>query len=207
MILAIDTSHDFGSLALLANGELLEETPLVSADGFAHILFQSIEALLARHGVALPHIDAFACAQGPGSFTGLRVALTAVKGLAEARNKPAFGVSNLQALASSGRTPVRAPFYDARRGDVYAAFPDGTEHVLNYPDFLSLIPPHAELISFDFSAFPAQEHPRTLAPRCLAAAVARLAQERFSLGERPDPALLDANYVRRSDAELHWREA
>jgi tRNA threonylcarbamoyladenosine biosynthesis protein TsaB len=137
----------------------------------------------------------------------LRVALTTAKGLSEATKKPAFGVSNLAALASFGQSSCRAPFFDARRGDIYGAFPDGSETVLPFPAYLAALPPEAELISFDFSIYPAPSHVMTLAPRTLAAAVASLAWKRYLEGERPDPITLDANYVRRSDAELHWREA
>lgn len=207
MILAIDTAHDFGSLALWGPQGLVEELPLYSPDGFAHMLFGNIEALLARHTFRVQDLSAIAAATGPGSFTGLRVALSAAMGLAEAARKPAFGISNLAALASFGTTSSRAPFFDARRGDVYGATPDGTEVVLPFPAFLPSLPPEAELISFDFSLYPAPRHLQTIAPRALAAAVASMAWQRYLCGERPDPMTLDANYVRRSDAELHWREA
>ncbi len=207
MMLAIDTAHDFGSLALWSANGLVEEVPLYSQDGFAHMLFGNIEALLTRHGLRVQDLSAIAAATGPGAFTGLRVALSAAKGLAEAANKPAFGVSNLAALASFGKTSCRAPFFDARRGDVYGATPDGTETVLPYPAFLSSLPAETELISFDFSIYPAPHHRQTVAPRSLAAAVASMAWQRYLSGERPDPMTFDANYVRRSDAELHWREA
>lgn len=207
MILAIDTAHEFGSLALWSATGLVEEVPLHSPDGFAHMLFGALEGLLKRHGVDIKQLDALAAATGPGSFTGVRVALTVAKGLAEAAGKPAFGVSNLQALARYGQGGVRAPFYDARRGDIYGAYPDGEEVVIPFPQFLEKLPREAELISFDFSAFPMAGRQGTLAPRALAGVVAELAWERFRQGERPDCVALDANYVRRSDAELHWREA
>ncbi len=207
MILSVDTAHDFGSLALWSSQGLVEEMPLFAEDGFAHMLFGQIETLLNRHALRVQDLDAIAAATGPGSFTGLRVALATAKGLAEAAAIPAFGVSNLAALATFGTTNCRAPFYDARRGDVYAAKPDGNEVVLPYPDFLAAIPQDAELISFDFTVYPAPHHLHTRAPRGLAAAVASLAWQKFQCGEKPDPITLDANYVRRSDAELHWREA
>lgn len=206
MILAIDTAHDFGSLALWSAQGLVEELPLHSEDGFAHMLFGHIEALLRRQGLRVQDLDALAAGTGPGSFTGLRVALTTAKGLAEAAGKPVFGVSNLQALATFGKSASPAPFYDARRGDVYGAYPGGQEVVLPYPDFLNGLKAGAELVSFDFANYPAPGFAQTIAPRALAGAVASLAWERFQSGSRPDPVSLDANYVRRSDAELHWRE-
>jgi tRNA threonylcarbamoyladenosine biosynthesis protein TsaB len=207
MILAIDTAHDHGSVALHGADGLVETAPLFSPDGFAHVLFGHIEALLARHALAAKDLLGFAAANGPGSFTGLRVALTAVKGLAEATGKPAFGVSNLEALATFGVSATRAPFYDARRGDIYGARPDGVEVVMPFAEFLASLPPAAELIGFDFSNYAASAWARTLAPRSLAGAVGKLAWQRYREGARPDPLTLDANYVRRSDAELKWKEA
>ena len=86
-ILSIDTTSEFGSLALLRDGELVEETELHSTEGFGHILFTGIERLLARHGWKVSDIDCFASTAGPGSFTGIRVGLAAVKGLGEALRK------------------------------------------------------------------------------------------------------------------------
>jgi tRNA threonylcarbamoyladenosine biosynthesis protein TsaB len=207
MILAIDTAHEFGSLALFSPAGLIEEFPLHGPDGFSHSLFGFIGALLARHSLTPQDLSAVAAALGPGSFTGLRVGLTAAKGLAEATGKPAFGVSNLAAMASLARTPFPAPFYDARRGEVYARLPGGEEVVRPFPAFLGSLPPDAELISFDFSIYPVQGHRQTQVSRSLAGAVARIAWQEFQSGSCPDPMLIDANYVRRSDAELHWREA
>ena len=69
-------------------------------------------------------MDAFASASGPGSFTGVRVGLTAVKGLAEATGRKVIAVSNLQALAWHGSRPLRAAVLDARRGEVYGGVYD-----------------------------------------------------------------------------------
>src|SRR5260370_24372566 len=103
-LLAIDTTAHFGSIALLQDGELLEEMLIHSPQGFGGILFDHIGKLLARHGTRVSDVDCFASATGPGSFTGVRMGLTAVKGLAEATGRPAIGGSNLKALA-----PCRIP--------------------------------------------------------------------------------------------------
>ena len=100
MILAIDTTHDFGSIALVHNGTILEELPLDGEDGFSSLLFTAIQDLLVRHNLTLGQIDAFAAASGPGTFTGIRIGLTVAKGFGESMNKPVFGVSNLEALTS-----------------------------------------------------------------------------------------------------------
>lgn len=199
MILALDTTHEIGSLALVENGIILEEQVLSGGDGYGHLLFAAIESL----SVPVQRIDAFAAACGPGTFTGVRIGLTAVKGFADALNKPAYGISNLTALSTFGSAPHVIPFYDARRGDVYARLLDGSEQVLPVPQLFSQIFTPVEWVSFD--PWPGLQV--TLAPRAIAGVIGRLAEERFNNGDRPDPASLDANYVRRTDAELNWRDA
>jgi tRNA threonylcarbamoyladenosine biosynthesis protein TsaB len=210
-ILAIDTTSEFGSLALREDGKTLEEMPLHAPEGFSGVLFGHIDRLLRRYDWPLSSVDVFAAAAGPGSFTGVRVGLTAAKGLADATARGAIAVSNLQALAELGTEPVRGVVVDARRGEVYAAVYDShlgvlsPEVVTSFPAWLAGIPVRlAEVISPDFSAFRASfplDIP-VLEQRTLAAAVARIAERSQSV----DPALLDANYVRRSDAELFWRD-
>jgi len=213
LILAVDTTHEYGSLALARGAELIEEVPLHAPTGFAHILYHHLAQLLDRHALTPHAIDRFAAASGPGSFTGVRIGLACVKGLAEAVCKPAVAVSNLQALSTFGAAPLRAAVMDARRGEVYGAVYDAAarlvcpEVVSSFPEWLETLP--AGELEFVCSGFaPALAGTRfegarvVTAPRPLAAAIARLA-----LSAAPcDPASLDANYVRRSDAELLWRE-
>lgn len=215
-LLAIDTTGEFGSIVLLENERVLEEIPLHSPEGFAHLLFQRVRGLLDAWNRRLDEIDCFAAAAGPGSFTGVRVGLAAMKGLAEAASKPAVAVSNLQALASFGCGPLRAAVADARRGQVYGAVYDerlrliGDESVRAFPDWLVSLPEgDLEFVSADFSPFqPAiagtkfAAIPVRQAPRALAAAIGGIAFHRWRAGEAVDPAAIDANYVRRSDAEL-----
>jgi tRNA threonylcarbamoyladenosine biosynthesis protein TsaB len=211
LILAVDTTHEHGSLALTRGSKLLEELPLHAPHGYGDVLYSSLAAILGRQGVQVADVDLFAAASGPGSFTGVRVGLACVKGLAMAAGRPAVAVSNLAALAQFGSTPLRAPILDARRGDIYAALYDHAgrvvvpEQVTKLPAWLAALPPgEVEFVSNDFAAF--GELPpdarRVTAPRGLAAAVARIASE----SDPQDPAALDANYVRRADAELFWKE-
>ena len=218
LILAIDTTHEFGSLALLRGAEVLEETLLHSPEGFGQILFGRIAELLARHATQTAEVDCFAAAAGPGSFTGVRIGLACIKGLAEATGKPAVGVSNLAAMATFGSAALRAVVLDARRGEVYGAVYDAhgaavvPESVSPFTVWLETLPPgEIEFVSMDFSPFALAlagtrfaGSPVTTAPRALAAAVGRIARERLRAGQAADPAALDANYVRRSDAELLW---
>ena len=210
LILAVDTTREHGSLALNE-----KEISLHAPAGFAHILYPHIEELLRQGGVRPADIDCFAAASGPGSFTGVRVGLACVKGLAEATGKPAVGVSNLEALARFGSRPLRAVIEDARRGEIFGAVYDaaGTlvrpETVGKLTDWLRTLPPgDLEFIAVDFAPFSEAlpDAPRVTAPLALAGAIARIAAERLARGEAQDPAALDANYVRRSDAELFWKE-
>jgi len=211
-VLAIDTTSECGSIALVEGARLIEEVPLHSPDGFAHVLFQAIERLLAGHQIELGGLDGFAAAAGPGSFTGVRVGLTAAKGLAEAVGHPVVAVSNLQALAWFGSRELRAPVLDARRGEVYGAVYDSAlnlvheETVSPFRAWLESLP--AGDIEIITNGFPLGEEapglPVLEAPRWLAGAVGHIAAARLAAGAGQDPAQIDANYVRRSDAELAW---
>ncbi len=215
-ILAVDTTAGFGSLALLADGVVVAESLLHSPEGFSATLFGHIQALLARAGVRPADIDCFAAASGPGSFTGVRVGLAAVKGLAEALGKRVAAVSNLQAVAWFGTAPLRASVLDARRGEVYGAvYSDALELVspevvAPFPEWLRSLPAgEIEFLSTDFDPYRSALAGTRFAsamvtevPRGLAAAVAHIAAR----GVLQDPAAVDANYVRRSDAELFWKD-
>jgi tRNA threonylcarbamoyladenosine biosynthesis protein TsaB len=216
VILSIDTTSEFGSIALTEGDQTVEEIPLHSPDGFGHILFQRIEQLLARHSVKVNQMDCFAAASGPGSFTGVRVGLTAVKGLAEASGKRVVAVSNLRALAFFGTVSLRATVLDARRGEVYGALYDDrleivlSETVMKFPAWLATLPKHGfEFVAVDFGPFRASVDPNIpviTVPRSLAAAIGQIASTEFKHGRASDPEEIDANYVRRSDAELFWKE-
>jgi tRNA threonylcarbamoyladenosine biosynthesis protein TsaB len=219
-ILALDTTGEFGSLALMAGESVVGEILLHSPDGFGHILYEHLARLLQRHSWNVADVDCFAAAAGPGSFTGVRVGLAAVKGLAEATGKPVVVVSNLQALAWFGTGRLRATVLDARRGEVYGAVYSGDletvcpEVVMKFRDWLLSLPGgEMEFVSTNFAPFRAAlsgtrfEHTViTHAPRALAAAVGGIAARRFMAGQVLDPAAVDANYVRRSDAELFWKD-
>jgi tRNA threonylcarbamoyladenosine biosynthesis protein TsaB len=220
-ILAIDTTGEFGSIALYDGvTEHAAEVSLHSPEGFGHILFDRIAALLEREGWRTGDVDCFASASGPGSFTGVRVGLTAAKGLAEASGKPVVAVSNLKALALSGTGPVRATVIDARRGEIYGAVYSASldeirpERVTKFQAWLDEVPDGAEFIGVNIAPFtlalaasPRFREAVTLnASASIAPAIARIAHTEYVAGRAMDPAAVDANYVRRSDAELFWKE-
>ncbi len=216
-VLAIDAASEFASLCLLEDGVEPQEVLLHSPDGFAHVLFGQLHTLLERAGMSLADMDCFAAASGPGSFTGVRVALSAAKGLADACGRPMVAVSNLAAIAWHGSAELRAVVVDARRGEIYGAVYDSggglvqPEVVRPLRAWLDGLPRGRtiELVSTDFTPFEAAltGRPTTTVPRALAGAVASIALERFRAGLAVDPAAVDGNYVRRSDAELNWTEA
>jgi tRNA threonylcarbamoyladenosine biosynthesis protein TsaB len=218
IILALDTTSEFGSLAIRAGDALVAEFTLCSSEGFAHLVFSAIDELLAQAGLRLNQIDCFAAASGPGAFTGVRVGLSAVKGLADAMGRPACGISNLRAVASFGRSDHRAVLLDARRGELFGAVynagldlivPETVQPLNSWLDSLPLaeyefITRRAE--SFRLAGTRFADMPFVEAPRNLAPAIAFCAQMDGRLGRWSDPAALDANYVRRSDAELFWKD-
>jgi len=220
LILALDTTHEFGSLALLDGRRVVEERLLHAPDGFGHVLFVHLQQLLDRNDRRVDEIECFAAAAGPGSFTGVRVGLACVKGLAEAVGRKVVTVSNLEALASFGSAAQRAVVLDARRGEIYGAVYDAAGQALcepvvtQFPTWLSTLPEgEVEFISTDFTPFqPSLAGTRferskiVTAPRALAAAIGAIAYDRFCAGLARDPAEIDADYVRRSDAELLWKE-
>jgi tRNA threonylcarbamoyladenosine biosynthesis protein TsaB len=214
LVLALDTTHEDGSLALLRGCEILEEISLHAPGGFAQVVYGHMKELLGRCGVELNSVDCFAAACGPGSFTGVRVGLACIKGLAEAANRPAVAVSNLQAMAVFGAAPLRATLLDARRGEVFGAVYDSElrlvqeERVVKLAVWLAGLPgaPLEFITLGSAEAFSPLPGPVVAAPRALAGAIARIAAVRVERGEAQDAAAVDANYVRRCDAELFWKE-
>jgi tRNA threonylcarbamoyladenosine biosynthesis protein TsaB len=208
--LAIDTTAEFGSIALADENGVREEVLVHAPQGFSQVLFGEIEALLERQRIRLPEIELFAGASGPGSFTGVRVGLAAIKGLAEVLARQVVAVSNLEALAEFGEGDLRATIIDARRGEVYAALYDAAgnqiipEAVLPFEKFQELLAGRkVEWLSQGFEPMPGT-HVIT-APRAIASAIAQIAIRKAKQGLAQDPAAIEANYVRRSDAELLWK--
>jgi tRNA threonylcarbamoyladenosine biosynthesis protein TsaB len=213
IVLGIDTTGEYGSLALAEGDAVIAQVLLHGTDGHGHTLFERIEDLLTAHDLQVKDIALFAAAKGPGSFTGVRVGLTAAKALAASLGRPAAGVSNLQALALLGEGPRRAAVLDARRNEIYGAVYDDAgrlltaETVAPFGEWLTALPDGD--ISFVFideepylanlAASRFASAGRRSAGRALAGAVARLGWRQAG-----DPALLDANYVRKADAELFW---
>jgi tRNA threonylcarbamoyladenosine biosynthesis protein TsaB len=221
LLLAIDTSGKHGSIALARAGErsadgddvqLIETVPLVGGT-FSAQLVPQIATLLSSHGFTKNDIGAFVVGSGPGSFTGLRIGLAAVKALAEVLGKLIAAVSLLEvcAFASGAEGSIMAAL-DAGRGDVYMGeyeIPATTdrvprEHMLTRSEFLSqskgltVVTPDSVLAE----AAAAAGLSVSRLPPISAAAVARLGWRKIQSGETVTPAQLEANYIRRTDAEV-----
>jgi tRNA threonylcarbamoyladenosine biosynthesis protein TsaB len=199
-----------------------------------------LEVLQSRARFLLEQIDVFAVAAGPGSFTGLRVGLTAVKAWAEVHDKPVAAISGLEAIAaqskslngeSRGAGIVIAPFLDARRGQLFGSLYQvregnprsleliSDESILTAEEFVDLVTGKCDvvrsvLVSPTPEILPAPlVHSRLpgiqieTVSAVLAPIIGQLGFERAKRGELVDALRLDANYVRRSDAEKAWKDA
>jgi tRNA threonylcarbamoyladenosine biosynthesis protein TsaB len=216
LLLAVDTSGKFGSIALAQCGpedacNVLEVVPLEGGT-FSAQLVPQIAALLRKHGFGKQDLEAFGVVSGPGSFTGLRVGLAAVKALAEILGKPIIPVSLLEAVASatSGSGKILAAL-DAGRGEVYvgeykigAAIEVLSERLLTRQEMLSAASGH-KIITPDASVAQfarAVGLTVTEIDRPKSDAIAKLAWRKLENGGTVSPEALEANYIRRSDAEI-----
>ena len=216
LILGVDTSGKNGSLALVRfEAESAHTLELVPLEGgtFSAQLVPQISVLLLKHSLTKQDIDAFAVVSGPGSFTGLRVGLAAIKALAEILRKPIASVSLLEIVARCAEkgSPVIAAL-DAGRGEVYVGISECRgqtysavpEEVLTLGEFRSkasasrVVTPNQKLAE----RLKAGNINVTMIPQPRADSVARIGHEKIRKGEIVSPEALDATYVRRSDAEV-----
>ena len=122
-ILALDSTATTASVALCRDTKLLALTTLNGGLTHSEALLPLVEQLMLRAHLSMDDIDIFACAEGPGSFTGVRIGAATVKGLAFGREKPCIGVSTLHALAYNltACDGIICPVMNARRDQVYNA--------------------------------------------------------------------------------------
>ena len=218
--LGIDTTARRGGAAVVVDGEIVASRSVETSKGFGELLYPLIHEVLAAARLRLDEIELFAAASGPGSFTGVRIGLTAVKALGEALGRPAVGVSNLEALGSlalAGSAPACAVLLDARRGEIYgAAYGAALETLVEPtverwetfreraarfdPVWVSI---HSEIFE-PAGAAPLGPEARWKALPDVAAAAAMLASRREG-GGAGRPEAVDANYIRRPDAERNWK--
>ena len=226
LLLVTDTSGRHGSVALAraraesSEVEVIEALPLEGGN-FSALLVPQISSLLAKHGFSRKDIGAFVVVAGPGSFTGLRVGLAAIKALAEILQKPIVPVSLLEVVALAGhranqtRSKLLAAL-DAGRGDLYVGEYEVEgensrlvrEQLMPKDEFLSIaraMTPDAIAVTPDETlAASARGAGIAIALVALpdAARIARLGSRKLQAGETISPEELDANYIRRTDAEI-----
>jgi tRNA threonylcarbamoyladenosine biosynthesis protein TsaB len=125
-VLGLDSSAVSASCAVVEDGKILAVASVNTKITHSQTLMPLVEAVLQSAGLTLSDIDRFAVSHGPGSFTGLRISVSAVKGMAFALNRPVSGVSTLLSLAYNliGRDCIACAVMDARRSEVYNALFD-----------------------------------------------------------------------------------
>jgi tRNA threonylcarbamoyladenosine biosynthesis protein TsaB len=233
--IVVDTSDARGSVAIFEDARVMALAAHTTEEEYSSWLLPAAQEVLAAANVSLANLDGYAVCAGPGSFTGLRVGLTTVKAWAEIYAKPIASVSRLEALTDDlgSPLPISEPFiagcFDARRDQVFAALYSregqgysliGEEAVTSPSQFLLRVSsetsgqpvrwrtPDPRMIEAqpEWPALAKRGHVlETVAPP-FAAQLGALAYRKFQNGSTTDPLSLDANYVRRSDAELFWKD-
>jgi tRNA threonylcarbamoyladenosine biosynthesis protein TsaB len=212
LLLAVDTCGPSGSVALgRIPGRDLEVLGQIELAGrtYSATLISAIADLLQSAGATLGDLDAIIVVNGPGSFTGVRVGVSAVKGLAEGRNIPVVALSRLEVLSRKSGVPSAA--LDAHRGEVYlrleCAGAAPSELLAGREELAAITPAPLRVAVCDegaaaliASAWPDTQLVKTAAP--LASDALRPGEARLIAGATVDLALLDGHYLRRSDAEI-----
>ena len=142
-LLAVDTSGPVAGVAVLRDGEVAYEGAAVNRLTHSVNLMPMIEEALGRAGLDVSEIDYYASVTGPGSFTGVRIGVSAIKGMAHGAGKPCIGVDALEALAMGAcmADGLICPIQDARAGQVYgAAFLPGTPPVRKLDNMAEKLP-------------------------------------------------------------------
>jgi tRNA threonylcarbamoyladenosine biosynthesis protein TsaB len=232
LILALDTATPSGSIAILRDEKVIGVVSTATDETYSSRMFRQLDFLLGELRLSPGDFDLFAVNSGPGSFTGLRVGLTAAKGWAEAYHKPVAAISGLEAVATQCRAePLIVPVLDARRGQVYYGLycrlhgrvkRQGEERVGTPEEFASALAqlsaessavvacPDAELVAkLGMAELSGAGQGASIRMErvsgVLAPVIGWIAHERASRGDLADALSVDANYVRRSDAELDWK--
>ena len=212
LLLAIDTCGPSGSVALgRIPGRDLEVLGQIELAGrtYSATLVSAIAELLQSAAAKLDNLDGIIVVNGPGSFTGVRVGVSAAKGLAMGRDIPVAALSRLEVLSRKSGVPSAA--LDAHRGEIYLRIEragSAPRELLAGPEELVAIgPAPARVAVCDAgaeavlaSAWPKTQLIRTAAP--LASDAIRPGEARLVAGAAVDLALLDGHYLRRSDAEI-----
>jgi tRNA threonylcarbamoyladenosine biosynthesis protein TsaB len=224
-LLALDTSTPRAVLAVTgADGETVTAAP-DPAVRHGRVLVPAVRALLAAARLTLAELDGLVVGLGPGSYTGLRIGLTAVKTLAYAAHKPLAGLDSLDIVARNAPAAARrvAVIADAQRGDLYVA-----DFIREAPGAVPVRVVPTRIEPFEAWAAGLAEETLVLGPAATLERVlahlpatarlpnnpeahwpdphrlAELALEVWQSGRRDDPWFLEPVYLRRSAAEEQW---
>ena len=222
-ILGIDTSGREGSVALASGDEhsfeVLEFRTLAGGMYSAELMPRIAEILLSR-SLSKDAVDLYAVCSGPGSFTGLRVGLSTAKGLAEVLGKPLVATTVLEAISINAHAQAPSATViaalDAQRSEAFVAeydfantrpalLSETLSSVNDFTTWLSARTPVPPVFTPDAALHAAVNASGTLAyliARPAADTYARIGLARFFAGQTVAPADLDADYIRRSDAEI-----
>ncbi len=221
-ILGIDSSTPDCSVALLNNGTIVSEQIAAPQPSYSRYLLQMVDQVLKEGKARLSDVDGFAITVGPGSFTGLRVGVSLLKGFVLATEKPFVGINSLEALARTVDSPGHpvCPTLDARKSEVYAAVFESQKDALRSILTERAISPEmlCEIIDAPtlFTGSGVERYrellkeslgdrfmePETPAKFSTAAGAARLASPLFETQKHFDLNQLQINYIRKSEAEL-----
>lgn len=220
-LIAIETATLIGSIAIADDEKLISELTLNIKATHSEKLMAAIDHLMELSGLTLNDMDAIAVSIGPGSFTGLRIGLSAAKGLSYGSGKPLIGIPTLDALASnlSFSRYLVCPILDARKGEVYTAIYSKNEKVVDDmavkpASLIEMIKEDTVFLGDGVSAYRSllkdqlgdlyHEAPLPLQlPK--ASNVAMLALKRLRNNDVDDPFALVPRYIRKSEAEIKWK--
>lgn len=225
-ILGIDTSTSCGSVGLYGDGWVVAEYLLNTSVTHSERLLKAIDLILKETNLSIDDLDGFSISLGPGSFTGLRIGVSTVKGLAFASKKPVAGLSSLDVLASQiSTTPfLICPIIDARKKELYTAFYryEETNSLKRLTSYEAISPEslvnrigektifvgdgvrvYGEYLMNSLKSFAIFPPPSLNIPH--ASEIARLGEELLLKGEILDILTLSPIYVRPSEAELKFK--
>ena len=206
LVLGIDTCGPSGSVALgRLTGDEVEVLSQIELEGrtYSATLVAAVSEILTRHKVALRDVGCLVVVNGPGSFTGVRVGLSVVKGLSEGADIPVIAVSRLEVLAS--KAGIAETALDAHRHEVFLRV-RGRELLAGVADLATLVsvaeiavcdPGASALIATAWPGTNLRTMPAPTASDALLLAAPLIHSRQFA-----DVALLDGHYLRRSDAEI-----
>ena len=207
LLLAIDTSGGQGGIALANyDGEfaVVVEEAEISGGTFSAELVPEIARMLSSRGLGLKDVSAIGVVTGPGSFTGLRIGLAAVKGLCEARPVPMVAVTMLELLAAVAQADEVTTLLDASRGEAYVGrfrLVDGISAMVS-EELLAVPEIRIEGLALTPDAAIAGAVGAVEVPRPKPSDVAMYAVRKLARGLAIEADAVDAHYIRRSDAEI-----